>query len=313
MIQPRKFKFIVFLNEEREIVGSTCFVIDLKEKKGYLRSLVVRKEWLGILDASKAYITACLLIFKKYRDRILIWWGEARTADAKSQFINRQCSVRPIAWLPNKDIFYNKIESDLMMIAYDKRIFEKYRSKQIPVVIPSVVNCFLFADMQYELGRYKTEEPSIAIDLGKISRLKKLITIEEECDKHGYTTIRFGFKKSDSYFTFLYTPRVKNFEKTEYKVILLEELYVFLEEFKNFTIKLDVRYIESRVSAYNPDHQKIFEEFGFKPRGYIPAFKWDKELKKFEDYIIFNKFQSSYITHYELIEEGYLLIEFLSN
>jgi hypothetical protein len=31
-----KHKFIVFLTEEREIIGSTCFVLDLKQKKGYL-------------------------------------------------------------------------------------------------------------------------------------------------------------------------------------------------------------------------------------------------------------------------------------
>ncbi|MEJ2251910.1 MAG: hypothetical protein P8Y97_19905 [Candidatus Lokiarchaeota archaeon] len=312
MIKSGKYKFIVFLNDEREIIGSTCFVLDFKEKKGYVRTFVVKKEWLGYLDASKAYITASLMVMNKYRDKILIWWGEARTADAKSQYINRQCGIRPIAWLPNKDMFYNKIESDIMIVGYNRNIFKFHRINKVPKFIFPVLNCFSFADSQYQLGEYIIEEPLIDLDPQRIRDLKKNLRFEVERDKYMYTTIRFTFNNSDSYFQFLYTPKVANFEKTEYRVKNLEELYVFIKEFKRMAEKYEVRYMESRVSAYKPSHQKIFYMYGFTPRGYIPAFKLDSAKNYFEDCILFNCFRMDLVKGFEVIPEGKFLLELLA-
>jgi hypothetical protein len=314
MIISGKYKFMLFVNEENEIVGSTCFVLNLKEKKGYLRSLVVRKRVLGILDATKAYIGSCLAIWNMYKDKILIWWGEARTADAKSQYINRLCSVRPIAFLPNKDIFYNKIESDLVMISYNERVFTRFHSKKRPQILPCVARCFYFADMQYDLSLPEIVSPRLKINLNiyTLTTYFQNIIIEKTEDDLNYITYKFSIKNSDSYFKFLYTPRVQNFEKTEYKINKLEELFVFLQYFKRIARVLDIRYMESHVSAYKPSHQILFRDIGLTPRGYIPAFNYNKSKDVFEDSILFNYYKEPLSCEPKLIPEGKQLLKFLN-
>jgi hypothetical protein len=306
-----KHKFIVFLTEEREIIGSTCFVLDLKQKKGYLRSLVIKREWLGMIDTSKAYITACLMVMNHYRNSILIWWGEARTANAKSQYINRQCAVRPIAWLPNKDIFFNKIESDLMMIAYEKHLLSNLRRNDPPQIISSVLGSYIYADTQYGLGEYELCEPIVNINKKKVSKLKKKIKWKISQDKFGYIKIVFSLAKKNSYFKFLYTPRVKNFEKTRYHVNNLEELYLFLKFFRAMIKFLQIRYAEAYLSSYQPSHQKLFKDFGFCPRGYIPGLKFNSNNEYYEDCILFNWYSIEKTNSFELISEGELLVDLL--
>ncbi|MFO7795401.1 MAG: hypothetical protein ACQERB_10910 [Promethearchaeati archaeon] len=310
MIKSDKYKFIVFLNEESEIIGSTCFVLDLQEKKGYLRSLVVRKNWIGRLDAKKAYITACLMVWNVYKKKILLWWAETRTADAKAQYITRECSLRPIAWFPNKDIFYNKIESDLLIIAYNKERIEKYRSKKLPEIIPSVFGCYSYSKINYNLETPRLIEPKLIFDRENLLRLENQIKIHKTEKNYHYIKFHFSLDKSTSYFEFIYTPRVHNFEKTHYQVRNPSELFVFLKTFLSLADKLNVRYVETYVSAYIPSHQQVFFAHGLVPRGYLPAWKLNHYTNLFEDYILFNKYKER-LSEMELTREGKYLLNFI--
>ncbi len=310
MIKSGKITFVLFKNPKNqdEIIGSTAFVVDLEAKKGYLRSLVVKKKYLGVLDASKAYIGSCIIVWLAYKKEILIWWGEARTADAKSQYINRLCSLTPIGFYPNKDIFFNKIESDLMMISYNEKALHEYRRKDIPEVIPEVFDCFNFSDEHFSLGPVNYVEPMLHLDPEELVEISKNLATSVKRDMFGYETIRFSLPNSNSYFEFLHTPRVQNFEKTRYKIKNLEELFVFVEEFKKYANKLNIRYFEVYISAYEPTHQKIFLDAGFYPRGYIPSWKFDKKRGDFEDHVLFNFFLGFIDTNIQLIPEGQELL-----
>jgi hypothetical protein len=311
MIKSGKYKFILFLDKSGEVLGSTCFGLDFEEKKGYLRSLVVKKKCLGVLDATKAYIGSCIVIWQMFRDKILIWWGEARTADAKSQYINRLCSLRQVAFLPNKDLFYNKIESDIVMISYNEKVLREYRSTKTPQIIPEILKCYSYSDDVYDLGYAKVSFPVINLDYEKLVTYKENLTVKISRDKFGYETIKFNLKNSKSFFEFLHTPRVKNFEKTNYKVNNLEELAVFIQEYKKCARKFGIRYIEAHVSAYNPSYQKIFLDMGLIPRGYIPSWKHHNGI--FEDYVLFNHYEGEIDKSMELLEEGWELLKYLNN
>ncbi|MBD3211220.1 MAG: hypothetical protein GF311_01335 [Candidatus Lokiarchaeota archaeon] len=312
MIKSGKYKFIVFLDEESKIIGSTCFVINLKEKKGYLRSLVVRKEWIGKIDAKRAYITACLMVWNIYRNKILLWWAETRTADAKTQAITRECGLIPIAWFPNKDIFYNRIESDLMIIIYNKKRLEKYRSKRIPSIIPCVIRCYEYSKLNYHLENPKIVSTNLKINERYLKKLEKKLRISKNQDKYGYVRYRFLLKDSKSFFEFVYTPKVKNFEKTKFKVRNPTELFLFLSHCTNLAEKLDIRYIEAYISSYESKHQQIFFNFGFKPRGYIPAWNINPLTCLFEDYILFNKYKKN-LSEMELTQESKDLITYIKD
>ncbi|TFF97455.1 MAG: hypothetical protein EU547_04265 [Promethearchaeota archaeon] len=310
MIESGKYKFILFLTEEGEIIGSTCFVVDLKEKKGYLRSLVVKKDWIGILDAKKAYMVACLVVWNVFKNKISLWWAETRTADAKTQYITRECGLRPIAWFPNKDIFYNKIESDLLIIAYNKDRIEKNRSNKLPEIIPSVMGCYSFSKINYNLETPRLLEHDTIFDKEKILKLQKQIKIHKKEKNYHYIKYKLSFDTSASYFEFIYTPRVHNFEKTKYKVRNPSELFVFLKTFLSLANKLNVRYVEAYVSAYKPFHQQVFSKIGLTPRGYIPAWKLNHYTNLFEDYILFNWYKRK-INEMKLTQESEILLDFI--
>jgi hypothetical protein len=311
-IESGKYKFVVFLNNQGEVIGTTCFVLHFNQQTGYTRTFVVKKKWLGILDATKAYVASFATICNRYKDKIHLWWGEMRTADAKSQYINRLCSFRPLGFLPNKDYFYNRIESDILVASYNKEMFTHHRSRKQPNIIPEVSKCYSFSKHQYDLGQATIKDPKInhSIINTNAKRLKKDLLISRHTDKYNYITYKLQLKDSKSYFSFIYTPRVNNFEKVKYKVNSLSDLELFVKTYRNIGRKLGVRYMEAYVSAYKPSHQNIFNKWGFTPRGYLPAWRYTKKTNKFEDYVLFNWYRGP-LVDCEMIPEGSSLLQCL--
>jgi hypothetical protein len=311
MIQNENYKWIVFEDLNGEIIGCFTFVLDFKTRRGYMRGLNIKREFQGLTDIIKVTIGSCILVWGTFKDRIGLWYCENRTAHSKSQYISAVCGVKPLAFYPNKDLFVNRVESDLMQIIYDDRTLREYRRKEYPIIVQQAFNCFLYANSRYNLGRVDVVSLKIKLDYLCISELRKNIIKKVVKDKFGYETITFGLEGSDSYFQFLYTPQVGNFEKTEYEVTTAEELYVFIEEFKNCAEQLGIRYYECFVSAYEPIHQTIFLAAGLLPRGYVPSWKYNRDLKGFEDHILFNYYEGQICEHIELIPEAKELLEIL--
>ncbi|MFW9825767.1 MAG: DUF998 domain-containing protein, partial [Candidatus Thorarchaeota archaeon] len=187
---------------------------------------------------------------------------------------------------------------------YDERALRKYRSKDIPCLISEIESCFRYSDIRYGLGAYQEENPFIYLNKRKVTKIQKQLEKSIVEDKFGYEEITLSLKGSASYFTFLYTPQVQNFEKTKYKVGNLEELYVFIQEFLQCKTELNVRYCEVFLSAYNPDHQQIFYDAGFMPRGYVPSWNYSKSKECFEDSVLFNLFEGDISKDIQLIEQG---------
>ena len=97
-------------------------------------------------------------------------------------------------------------------------------------------------------------------------------------------------------------------EKINYQVNNLEELHVFVQEFKKIARELEVRYCEVFISAYMSQHQVLFRNAGFAPRGYIPSWKYDQEQEKLEDHVLFNYFEGEIDENIQLIPEGKILM-----
>ena len=291
MIESGKTIFILFKNKEDEIIGSTAFVLDFKAKRGNMRTWVVKKEYHGRFELTRSLIGCCVVIWTLYQEDILLWYGEVRTAHAKTQYILDLCSLKAVAIFPNKDVFYNRVESDILQVSYNKKALTIYRCKKIPKFLPGIEKIFKHSSKLYNLGIYKLVNPELNLDFSKIDKIKEKFSKRVIKDKYGYGSITFSIENSNSYFKFLYTPSVRNFEKAKYKVDNLEELFVFAQEYLSSLEELDARYCELFVSAYEPSHQKVFLELGLTPRGYVPSWKYNKKEGCFEDCIVFNYYK----------------------
>jgi len=309
MISNPKYEWILFKVGINNIVGCVLAELNFKKKKGIMHGFIVRKQYQKIIDALMACIGSITYFWKTYKDKIMVWSAEVRTNDTAPQYCGLMCGIKPIAFLPNKDVFDDKVESDVMIIAYDDRVIKEYRSKDEPRIIRQILDSYVYSSKRYDLGTPYIENPNIVYDPIISDRIREKIEKKIEKDKFGNETIIFSIKDTNSYIKFLYNPYSKNIERTRYEIKNLEELFVLLEEVKKLIQEYEANYFECFVSAYKPTHQKIFHDAGFKSTGYVPCWYYNKKLECFEDRIVFNYYKGSIERDIKLIPEAIELLK----
>lgn len=312
MIMDPSIQWVTFKNPNGSIVGCVTFVLDFFHKRGYIRGFMLKKKYQGYIDIIKAMIGSMIGMCCTFKNKILLWYVENRTAHTSSQYPMYRCGLEPIGFYPNKDIFFGKVESDLMQIAYDKKALKILRSRENPQIIPEAINCFNYSAERYNLGTAKIKTPKLKLNKEDIKMYQRKLNKKITRDKFGYYDIKLYFTGTKSYFKFLYTSQVGNFEKTEYYVNNLEELFVFVQEFNRLAKLLKVRYYEAFISAYEAEHQTIFYKAGLRPRGYIPSWNYDQKKNVFEDCILFNEFEGRVDSNIQLISKGKELLNCLN-
>ena len=309
MIRSPDHHFILFLVEE-QIVGCFRCALNRSQKRGYMGGFMLKSPYHGIIDVVKVIIGSYVWMWSTFKDEILIWYCENRTAHAASQYITAVCGIHTIAIFPNKDIFFHEIESDVMGITYQEKALSEMRSKENPQLIEDAIDSFLYADGLYNLGSFRIENSEMELDMDKVEKLREKIKISISEDAHQYQHVSFSLARSNAFFNFLHTPHIQNLEKVEYEVYSCEEFFVFLEYFNQYMKEHQIRYSEIFISAYNSQFQKIINSFGFHARGFVPCWKYHQQDKYFEDHIIFNWYQGE-VSNLDLLPEGVQLLEMI--
>ena len=310
MIESPEHHFILFKVGDY-VAGCFRCALDFEHKKGYTGGFMVKKEYQKSLDVTKSIIGSYAWMWSTYKKEILIWYCENRTAHAASQYITSVCGINTVAFFPNKDVFYDQVESDVMGIIYQEKALSKYRERKTPTLIRNALDSFLHCDDLYGLGSFHLVSPDLTLDYDMVSKLHRNFRKDVISDKYGYKYYQFFLSGTKSYFTFLHTPNIQNIEKAKYHVDSLEELYVYLEEFLKCMKDNFIRYSEVFVSAFYPEHQQLFYEFGFRARGYVPCWSYNKTEKAFEDYVVFNCFEGE-VPQTELLPVGQDLVNILN-
>lgn len=310
MIKSPKHYFILFLIGG-EVIGCFRCALEFDQKKGYMGGFMLLEPYQGTVDVVKAIIGSYVWMWNTFREEILVWYCENRTAHAASQYITAVCGIHTIALFPNKDIFFKEVESDVMGIIYQDKVFTNLRAKQVPQLIEDSIDCFLYTDELYGLGNFSIVPEDLELDMDKVEAIRKRILISIREDDHQYQHVSFSIVGSNSKFSFLHTPHIQNCEKINYHFNSNEEFFVLLEFFTHYMQEHRIRYSEIFVSAYNPDHQKIINAFDFHARGYVPNWKYNKKKGVFEDYIVFNWYRGG-LTDLDLLAEGSHLLELVS-
>ena len=304
MIEDPDYNWILFKINGNEIIGCIGIEFDDSAKSMTLHGFAIKKEYQGMTSLPKLLLAGWVVLLKKYEKRALMWFGEARSAHSKSQFIGAYLGLRPIAFFPKKDIFFNREESEFLLILYDEDLITKYRKKETPKIIPRVLTCYSYALKRYQLG-FPDLKKHITLDFDdkKIETIKKNLIYQEENDNLGNSLITISINNSDAYISFLYNPLIRIFEKTDYNISNKEQLFVFIEEVKELINKYKIRYFEFFASAYHPTHQAILYDAGLKPFGYVPCFKYVKEEDIFEDQIVFIYYKGKVNENLKMIPE----------
>jgi len=231
--------------------------------------------------------------------------------DFEHKYITAVCVIHTVAIFPNKDIFYNQIESDVMGIIFVRKALRTMRTTKNPIIIKSVFNCFNYSNNLYNLGNVEIANPKYNLDSSVIVELKKRFYKTIIKDEYGYEHIKFYIEGTNSFFSFIHTTHLKNFEKIKYHIFCLEELHIFLQELKKSIKEYNIRYCELFISAYRPEYQQILYNQGFRARGYIPCWYYNKEKNEFEDAVVFNYYKGD-LECMSLLPEGQKLVKILN-
>ena len=311
MIRSPNYYWIIFRFKPNKVIGCIGLHLDFENKIGNFFGFAFRKKYQHKADISTASIACVIAPMYKFKDQILIWTAEIRSSFSSIQHIAKLTGFNPTAFFPNKDIFFNHSESEILFIIYNRKALFNYRSSEKPKIISQAIFCYFYAFLNYSLGlpaikNYDTLDSEL--DKDKIVNINSLLKRKVERDKFGNELITISLKGTNSFFEFLHYDNIYIAEKVVYEVSTLEELYVFIEEIKSITQELRLRYFEVYVSAYDPAHQTIFFNAGFKPTGYIPAFKYNKATNFYEDQVLFVYHEKELNKEINLIPET---VEFL--
>lgn len=312
MIKSKDFHWIIFKINSNIIIGCFGFQIDLEKKSGTFHGLILKKQFQNKVDVTKTAVGCIVAMMSIYQKEILVWSCEIRAGHNKTQYMARFTGLKPIAFFPGKDIFFNYDESDFLYIIYDKNALWKYRCKEPPRIIRQILNNFLYSNERYHLGIPIIENPVFNFSTENLNNIREKIVKKIEKDKFGNEEITFSFKNSDSYFKFLHRCNIKTIENTTYKVSNLDELFIFVQEMKKLIKHMKIRYFECFISSYEPSHQKVFYNAGFKPNGYVFSWKYDIERKVFDDYVVFNYYQGDIYKNIQLLPETLDLLKKLN-
>lgn len=311
MIKDPSYHWFLYKIKPNIFVGCFGVHLEFEKKRAFYFGFIIKEKYRRFIDSVRAFAGSLYVLYRIYKEKILVWYSESRTAHNTSQYAENLCALIPIAFFPNKDIFFNKIESDFMHIIYNKKVLKENRYKNDPKVIRQVLNCYVYSNSLYHLGTPIIENPEIKFNSIELKKVKENLSKKIEIEKHSYKSIELSLKDSNSYFKFLYNFGNKSVEKAIYKVSKLEELCIFIQTVKKYIKELNIRYFEIFVSAYKPSHQKIFLNAGFKPIGYIPCWNYNKKHNIFEDNIIFCHYKGNINWDFETIPETRILLKAL--
>lgn len=314
MIINKDYYWVLFKSPEEKTIGCFTYVLDMEQKKGYMRGLMIKRKFQTATNVKKLMIGSMIGMWSTFKKEINRWYAECRTAHAKSQYLANICGIKPLAIFPNKDLFLNQVESDIFHIIFSANVLYKLR-RMSPKLIPKIKSIYSFVSKIYTLEEPEFIEPIVNYDHDIESAIyyEDRIKVFEDVDRFGYRDVTIKIVGSGSYIKFLYTPTIQNIENTEFFVRNDTELYVLLKEMKRYALRKKVRYLECFVSAYKPNHQRIFIDLGFKVRGYCPSWKRieNGSGEQFEDCIIFNINDGQLNPDIKLIPEVEKLIRFI--
>ena len=290
MIRDPNYYWIVFKLKPNIKIGCIGIHLDFEHKVANFFGFAFRKEFREKVDIATASMACMVAPVYKFRDRILVWYAEIRSSFSSIQYLSKLAGLLPLAFLPNKDIFSNHPESEILFVIYDRKFLFNCRSSKKPELISQAIFCYFHAFQKYnlELPTIKNyENIESELNNSEIVYKKNHLLRKVERDEFRNELITFSIKGTDSYFQFQYYKNIKIAEKAIFKVSTVEELQLFLNEIKAFISESKLRYFEAYLSAYNSKHQALFFNAGFKPTGYVPAFKYNRNRNDFEDQVVF--------------------------
>lgn len=258
------------------VVGSGTVMLNRENQRAYVRGVMIDPDYQKYRIGSKVLVNTFREIIQTYRDVIKIFWNESRTAHSGSQKIAEDSGFRPVGLLPNKDIFLEKRESDLLMVLYAMNALKTRRPD--PQLIPEVLPIYNAIVKRFRLN------PVTPIHLPKIVSNNVQVKGNIQMDKYLYG--HCVYRADGEELSFKINPRTHVAEETCFSRDTDPKTLKTLVKMALDSLQPILYYLEFYVSAYDPPVQRVFADLGFQATGYIPGWEFVDGAR--EDRIIFS-------------------------
>ena len=284
------FVWGLFKTSEDKLVGCFTVVLDYDTRRGYFRGMMILPEFQHKVNSKKLCLSVIRHAYGKAKGRIDVWYNESRTAHSKAQYISTTFGCHPYAVFMNKDRFFNRDESDVLMVAHTRAALQN-RSSDLPLILPEIMPFYRLAQERFStLGNPMLVSDFFSEKDCERARLAYPVALTASTDKFGYQTIKITDSATKAYLTALYTPLARNIEKIKFTATEPAVLYRLLHALLIFGKKRGVKYVEAFVTAYDPQLQQVALCLGFEVLGYVPAWEPQKDSWQVEDRVVFGHF-----------------------
>ena len=176
MIEDPSFHWLVFRNSFGSIMGCIGLEIDHDNKRGIFHGLVFKRMYQGFTDFTKLFTASFCSLARIFEKEILSFSCEVRSAHSKTQFMGKYLGLLPIAFLPNKDVFFDKEESEILIISYREEALIKYRSPKTVKIPWQVLKSYHFASDKLNIGSFKVKNyPNLVYKEKKSFKVQRVI------------------------------------------------------------------------------------------------------------------------------------------
>ncbi len=287
----------IYDTEDGSTIGGFMLIgIDEKERKGYLRGLMVRPEHRNKLHLKNRFIETVYQGYKQYSTKTELWFGETRTEHSIGQLWMEETGSRPCAFLPNKDIFNGDSvrESDVLEVAYTQDRLHKLRNFH-PEILPAFQPLYNHISKYYNLPNGNMKSSSFSLTLPFVAKATEIANrcfIEKIPQKYNTHLVQIQ-TPAGSKLSFILNDSIASGEHTMFELIPSNsqmELATLLLALKDVFQREKLEYFEMYLPATNTDHQQLIMDLGFSVYGYIPS--WKKEKGNNHDCFIFGLYHS---------------------
>ena len=278
----------LFKTSEDKLVGCFTVVLDCGKRRGYFRGMMILPEFQHKVNSKKLCLSVIRHAYAKAKGRIDVWYNESRTAHSKAQHISTLFGSHPYAVFMNKDRFFNRDESDVLMVAHTREAMRK-RTEEMPLILPEIMPFYRLAQDRFPpLGNPMLVSDFFSKSAYEQARLEHPVAVTITKDAFSQM-ITIQDLNTPNRLTALYNPLARNIENITVNTRDPAVLYRLLHALIDFGKRHGVKYVEAFVTAYDPQLQQVALCLGFKVLGYVPA--WDlQNAGMLEDRVIFGYF-----------------------
>jgi hypothetical protein len=256
---------------DRDIIAAGTFQVH--GRVAYSRGWMVHPAWQGKMGTRKMFQIVLLQAREDLAGRVDYFYGEARTATAKIHAIIDEIGWRPLAALPRKDIFEGKRETEIIYAYfYDTPSPTKLRLTPKAARAASAV-------LQKRVPSVRVFVPSAreASERDYVARYSR----EPNGDSYLHLTT-----SSSANLDALFCTASRNSEKVVVHAADIADYGTLLKHYLAEVKLHGLEYAEVYAPADSPARQKVLEDLGFSPTGFVPGW-YAPGADKPGDYVVY--------------------------